>query len=290
MKLLSFGEVLFDVFPDGERLGGAPLNLAAHAAIQGAEAFLLSAVGRDLLGKRARREVQALGVNTDYVVSLDDKGTGRCIVTLDENAVPSYDLLSDVAYDYIPSPDFKEKFDIFCFGTLALRSEYNLVTVKKVIESKSCEQIYCDLNIRAPFSTERAVRFCLENANFVKISDEELPFVTRVVLGKEMGVSEAINALCERFKQIKILIITLGADGSVAYDAESHSLFRSPAHPTNVVSTVGAGDSFGATFITQFFSGKGIDECLRLASAVSSFVVSQKGAVPDGINEFIEKM
>lgn len=288
MKLLSFGEILFDVFPEGEYIGGAPLNLASHSAIQGADAYIMSAVGRDTLGLSAINEVKKLGVKTEYISSVDGISTGKCIVTLDEKAVPSYNLLTNVAYDYIPFPAFSEKFDVFCFGTLALRSEYNLKTIKKVIDSGVADTVYCDLNIRKPFSTENAVKFCLENAHILKISDEEMPFVTKAVFNRDLSIQEAITELCRCFKQIQIIIITLGADGSLAYVKDSDTIHKAEAVPTKVLSTVGAGDSFGATFVTQYFKGKSIDDCLSAASRVSSFVVSKEGAVPDGIKEFIK--
>lgn len=288
MKLLSFGEILFDIFEDVEQLGGAPLNLAAHASFQGAKAFLLSGVGIDGHGGRAMADAQDLGISTDYVALVADKDTGCCRVTLDENGVPSYNLLSDVAFDYIDYYDVGEKFDILCFGTLALRSEHNLNTLKAIIQNKVCDIIYCDLNIREPYSTENAVKFCLENANIVKISDEELPFVINAVFGKKMSIDEGLKAISEAFKQIKIIILTLGANGSLALDTVSGKIYRQEAIQANVVSTVGAGDSFGATFLVRYFAGDNIEMCLEKAARVSAYVVGNEGAVPKGIKKFLK--
>ncbi len=290
MRLLSFGEILFDIFPDGAHLGGAPLNLAAHSSLQGTNAYMLSAVGDDALGKSAIAQIDAFKIKTDYIAVMSERETGKCLVTLDGHAVPSYNLLSDVAYDYIPFPEFKERFEVFCFGTLALRTDYNLQTVKRVIYSGVADSIYCDLNIRAPHSSEKAILFCLESANFVKISDEELPTVTMAAFGKEMGAGEAVRAISEKYKQIKLIIITLGGEGSCVYDCASGELLKTAAVPAEVVSTVGAGDSFGATFIASYFSGDSLENCLKKASAVSSFVVSKNGAVPEEIEEFIENL
>lgn len=290
MKLLSFGEILFDVFTDNERLGGAPLNLAAHCQIQGATSYILSALGNDTLGKTALEQIKALGISTEYIAVLNEKPTGKCIVTLDENAVPSYNLLLDTAYDFIPCPNFNERFDVFAFGTLALRSEYNLCTVKKIIKSGICDKIYCDINIREPFSTEKATLFCLENADYVKISDEELPFVTKAVFGKAVPLKEAPTAICDKYPNIRLIIITLGGDGSLVYEAKSQKFFTEKAFPANVVSTVGAGDSFGASFITKYLNGNSISESLRFASAVSAYVVSKQGAIPNGIREYIKNL
>ncbi len=289
MKLLSFGEVLFDIFPDGAHLGGAPLNFAAHCALCGAQAYLISALGKDELGNRALNEIKSLGIDTKYI-ALSEKATGRCTVSLDKDGAPSYNLLSDVAYDYIPFPDPTEHFDVFSFGTLALRTDYNLQTVKRIIYSGAPKSIYCDVNIRAPHSSDKAILFCLENANFLKISDEELPTVTRTAFGKEMDIDGAIKSINERFKQIRLIIITLGGKGSCAFDCATGELFRADAVPTEVISTVGAGDSFGAAFVTSYLKGCSVKECLERASHLSAFVVSKNGAVPDGIKEFADKL
>lgn len=182
MKLLSFGEIVWDIFPASAHIGGAPLNLAAHAALQGAKAWIISCVGNDDLGKKAVDEIERLGVKTNYV-SVCDKPTGQCIVTLDENAVPSYNLISDAAYDCIStSPALhSEKFDVLSFGTLALRKKHNIAALKELISYGKYNEIFADLNIRSPFYSEESILFCMQNATIVKISDEELPVVTQAI-------------------------------------------------------------------------------------------------------------
>lgn len=289
MKLLSFGEIIWDVFPDAAHIGGAPLNFAAHAAMQGAEAYILSAVGEDELGAKAIEEIKALGVATDCI-SVAKKPTGRCIVTLDKNAVPAYNLLRDTAYDCIALPDISsgDGFDALSFGTLALRGEHNLKTVKELMEKVAFPEIFSDLNIRAPFYSKESITFCLENATIAKISDEELGVVTDAVFGCELAVEEAVLRLAEKYTQLKIIIVTCGAKGAYAYHTVAKQSYSCPAAPVTAVSTVGAGDSFGATFLTQYFDGKDIPRCLEIASSVSGFVVSKTGAVPKyDINGFI---
>ena len=279
MKLLSFGEIIWDVFDDAAHIGGAPLNFAAHAAMQGADAYILSAVGNDDLGHRAMSEISALGVKTD-LVSRSHKATGRCAVTLDERGVPSYDVLCDTAYDDISAPSELAGFDLLAFGTLALRGDGNRRCLKNIISSASFREIFCDLNIRAPFYSDESILFCLRNATVVKISDEELGVVTEAAFGERLDVMSAALRLAEKFSQIKIIVITLGGDGAYAYDTRSKTDWRCPAAPVEVISTVGAGDSFGATFLCSYFDGKTIPECLSLAARVSGFVVSREGAVP----------
>ena len=281
MKLLSFGEIIWDIFPSAACIGGAPLNFAAHAAMQGADTYMLSAVGDDELGKRALDELTALGVATEHV-SVSAKPTGSCVVTLDQAGVPSYDLKGDTAYDDVACPTLGDGhgFDVISFGTLALRGTHNRELLARVLSENRFPTVFSDLNIRAPFYSDESIAFCMEHATIVKISDEELDTVTASCLGYTLSVEDAARALAKKYAQLTLVIITKGADGAYAYDTASGVGYSCPAFPAEAVSTVGAGDSFGATFLTQYFSGKSIPECLDAASRVSGFVVSCTGAVP----------
>ncbi len=293
MKLLSFGEILFDVYPDKACIGGALLNLAAHFSILGGEAYIMSATGDDELGKKAIEESENMGINTKYVTKLSDKETGKCIVSLDENFIPSYDLKTDVAYDYIDCELLNkenETFDILAFGTLALREKNNISTIKKIIESKKYNKIYTDLNIRAPFYSKESVMLCLENSNIVKISDEELPVVSELVFGKVYETKEAFLQLKEKFRNLEIIIITAGSKGAYAYDVKEEKEFFSEACKVEAVSTVGAGDSFGAAFLFKYFLGSDIKSSMDFASKISGFVVSNKEAVPYNMKEFLDNI
>lgn len=282
MKLLSFGEILFDVFTDNSHIGGAPLNFAAHAAKQGADAWIVSAVGNDKLGENALNQLKNWNINSEFVKVLPDKQTGKCLVTLDENSIPTYDLLTDVAYDYIPLPDINGRFDILYFGTLSLRGEYNIHTVKSLLDKKICKEVFVDINIRPPFYSVATVNFALQSATIVKISDEELPVIMETAFEqRNIDVNNAINTIAARFKNLKLIILTRGANGSTAFDVSTGKIYNCAATATNVVSTVGAGDSFSATFITNYWRGSPIIECLKAASDISALVVSREEAVPE---------
>ena len=112
MKLLSFGEIVWDLFGEEQHLGGAPLNFAAFASMLGFESGIISSVGDDKLGQKSIEQLKRLGVNTKYISVLPNKETGKCLVELNENAVPTYIILDDVAYDYIAVPENKENVDI----------------------------------------------------------------------------------------------------------------------------------------------------------------------------------
>ncbi len=281
MKILSFGEVLWDVYPDEKYIGGAPFNFAAHFARMGAEVFMLSSVGSDPLGEETLREIKKQNVRTDFVSIVPGKETGRCLVTLDENGVPEYNLLSCVAYDYIGFPRLQSDFDLLCFGTLALRSEHNKNCLKRLINEKKWGDIFVDINIRPPFFTADSVTFALESATLLKISDEELGTVLKIAKISGEKYSEICKNLSEKFKNLKLIIITCGENGSFCFKSENGEEFFCPAERAEVVSTVGAGDSFSAAFLSKYCKNGDIENALRFASKISAFVVSQAAAVPE---------
>ena len=291
MKLLSFGEIIWDVFGDNAALGGAPLNFAAHAALQGCDAHLASAVGDDGLGARALEEIAALGVGHELVSVVSDSPTGQCVVTLDGRGVPSYDILRNVAYDRIALPEHADgDFDVIAFGTLALRDGHNRAELERFLSGSSFTEIYTDLNIRPPFYSRESIELCLSSATIAKISDEELPTVTETLLGRRLEPAEAVRALSERYRQLKLLLITCGAEGAFCYDCADGQTYTCPASPATVVSTVGAGDSYGATFIVNYLKTGDVMHSMQLASRVSAFVVSNRGAIPEGTAEFIRTL
>lgn len=282
MTVLSFGEVLWDVYPDKEFIGGAPLNFASHFAKCGGKSFMLSAVGEDALGQKTIETVESLGVDTKFI-NKSTKQTGKCLVTLDDKGVPSYNLLCDVAYDDIKYESFGgEHFDALYFGTLSLRSQNNLDTLCKVMNDNKFSQIFVDINIRPPFYSENTIDFALRSASIVKISDEELGIVMQA-LGKgfDNDLKKSAQLLCEKYKNLEIVIITKGEKGAFAYNCKTKESFEVKAQKVKAISTVGAGDSFSAAFLSKLMSGNDIKLCLEFASKISAFVVSKHEAIPE---------
>lgn len=283
MKILTFGEIIWDVYPDKKCIGGAPLNFAAHAKHEGAETYLLSAVGDDDVGREALDIVCKHGIKTDFISVCKDFPTGQCTVTLSESGVPSYKIEENTAYDCISNVDGLKnaKFDAFVFGTLALRGAENRETVKKLLGGEVAREIFVDLNLRAPFYSKESILLGLEKASILKVSDEELPKVVRTVFGEDIEPEKTVEMIAERFENIRIIVLTCGSEGSAAYDMRSGEIHRCGIVKTKVVSTVGAGDSYGAAFLVNYLAGKNIPDCLKRASEVSAFVVSRAEALPD---------
>ena len=282
MKILCFGEILWDVYPDKKYIGGASLNFAGHMAKHGEEAYMLSALGCDDLGEEAEAVLSRLGISCAYVARLRDKETGKCLVTLDDRSIPSYDLLRDVAYDFIPCDGVEGDFDVLYFGTLALRGEENFSSLRRLVRTHSFGEIFSDVNIRPPFYSRETVRFSLETATVLKMSLEELPTVADALdmRGYEDHKRFA-HALAGANSNLKCILITLGEEGAYALDCRTGAEAFCGARTVPVVSTVGAGDSFSAAFLYQYLRSKELSACVEYATRIAGFVVSRFDAVPD---------
>jgi len=279
MKIISFGEIIWDIYPDASHIGGAPLNFAAHAAKLGAGVQLISAVGDDDLGAAAREALSRFGVDDSLVSTVPDRPTGQCLVTLDAQDKPHYTLWEDTAYDAITC-GAAPHCDAFVFGTLIQRSEHNRRTLQQLIARGHFREVFCDLNIRPPHYDAESVERCLRHATMLKVSREELPAVTQLLYGESLGTDAAVARLCTDHPNIRLCLVTLDSDGAFVYDTRTGKTYRRPAKPVNVVSTVGAGDSFGAAFLTTYLRTKDVETALQRAVEVSAFVVSHKEAVP----------
>lgn len=282
MKILSFGEVLWDVYTDKKFIGGAPLNFAAHLAIHGEKVAMLTTVGDDELGSEAAQIIRNFGIDDSYVGVTDKLETGKCLVSLDENQVPSYNLLHNVAYDHIDTSIGTEKFDILYFGTLALRDDYNRKSLSELIENNNFREIFVDVNIRPPFYDDKIIDFAAKNATILKISKEELHIILGgMKLNETKSIEENIEDISLKFANLKLIILTCGSEGAMVYDCSTQQNYRCAAGKEKPVSTVGAGDSFSAGFLHKFIRGEDISICLAYATKLADFVVSRYDAVPN---------
>lgn len=281
MKLTVFGEILWDIFENKRKIGGAPFNFGAHCAKLGMNVDVVSAVGDDELGLLAVNEADKLNVNTANILTVPYK-TGRCLVTLN-NGTPSYNLVNDVAYDNIPLPD-KSCFtaDAFYFGTLAQRSKVSRNTLNQLLKG-NYREIFFDINIRQNYYSTDMIDASLKATTIFKISREEIS-----VLGIDGTNEEICKVLKHKYSNLKLIIVTLDCDGAFVYDVEKDAYIYSPKPQSKVVSTVGAGDSFSACFIANYLSGIEINECLKRATLLSDYVVTQLGAIPEYPKELRE--
>ncbi len=269
-KVISFGEILFDVIEGVPCLGGAPLNLAVHLHRQGAETTLISAVGTDALGTSALEQIRGFGLNTGTVAVLEKFPTGTVTVSLDERKTASYEFAADTAYDHIPLPEICRDADLFCFGTLAQRSPESRASLSRLRGMLHCPFFY-DVNLRQHFYTEEIIRESLESADIVKLNEEEFP-----VLASMFGFPEDLKEFARIF-HVRMVLLTLGPDGCDLYT--DGRTIHSPAFPVKVVSTVGAGDSFSAAFLYHWLTGATLEKALEEGNRLAAEVAGRRGAV-----------
>lgn len=287
-KILSFGEIIWDIYEKKALIGGAALNFSAHASRCGQETYLFSAVGQDELGREAIAIINKYGVRTDFI-KCTDKETGRCLVSLDENGVPSYRVTQDAAYDNITVSDddintIREIApDALYFGTLIQRGAISRAALHKLCRECSFDEIICDINLRENCYDRSSVEFCLSHATILKVSAEEEPLLRNMDLYicdpcSHLSIAKAI---CEKHPQIKHILLTCGEHGCFVYSSKTQAHYYEKAKSVKVASTVGAGDSFTAAFIAYYLSEKSVREAVRFAIELSGFVVSRTEAIPN---------
>jgi len=280
--IVGAGEVLWDVFADSEHFGGAPTNVAVHAAALGAEAWMVSAVGRDARGEAALVQLMAAGVESSAVARLADHPTGIVDVSVDAVGLPSYEIAEDSAWDYMRWTALVERAahraDAICFGTLAQRSPLSRATIQRAVAATRADawRLF-DVNLRQDYYDADVLVASLDLANAVKMNEEELPTVARVCGLDNAAAEDQLRQLCERCG-LRLAALTRGSFGSLLVTTDG--LWDSPAPRTEIVDTVGAGDAFAATLLVGILAGRPLDEVNQRANAIAAFVCSQPGATP----------
>lgn len=283
MRLVSIGEILWDVFPEGEFIGGAPFNLAAHAARLGNESHLLSAVGNDDYGTRALAEMRRLGVRQDLMTVSRRNPTGIVSISRASAEEASYTILRPAAYDDVsPSAELLDRVkqiapQWLCFGTLFAHLESGLATLRQLLEVSPGRRFY-DVNLRDGHYHWDTVETLLQAANVVKLNEHELGWVARKSGYQGQPFADLCDSLSKEYA-LETICVTRGGRGcGISHRGE---IVDVPGESITVASTVGAGDAFSAMLLHGISSGWSIAECARKANRLGAFVASQQGAVPD---------
>ncbi len=278
---LIFGEILWDIFGEKKEIGGAAFNFAAHMASLGDEVHLVSAVGDDELGRAALKEIEGKGVQSD-LMTVAQVPTGACHVTLMPDGKPSYDLLDNIAYDYITAK-INRRYDMLYLGTLARRREVSRNTCLDLMTSGLFSEVFCDINVRKPFISPEVTVEALKHSTIVKLSREEYRLLEDYGIAKVRGgdYNESLcMALSNAFPNLHTIIVTLDKDGAMLYSAMNECFLYSEKPVSKLVSAVGAGDSFSACFMHNYLQNRSLTECLNRGVAMSDYVVTQLGAIP----------
>ncbi|MCK9179286.1 MAG: carbohydrate kinase [Bacteroides sp.] len=279
--IVGMGEVLWDVFPTGKKLGGAPANFAYNVSQFGLDGRVVSAIGDDALGDEILKSFNNKSIK--YLMPKVNYPTGTVQVNLDEEGVPCYEIKEDVAWDNIPFSDELKRLALntraVCYGSLAQRDEVSRKTINTFLDAMPKGEDYLkifDVNLRQSFYTKEVLKSSFEKCNVLKINDEELVTVSRMFGYPGIDLQDKCWILIAKYN-LKMLILTCGTNGSYVFKPGKVSFQETPK--VSVVDTVGAGDSFTAAFCSEYIKGKSIEEAHKFAVEVSAYVCTQSGAM-----------
>lgn len=281
--IVGMGEALWDVLPEGKKIGGAPANFAYHVSQFGFDSRIVSAVGEDTDGTEIMDVFQKKALKT--MIACVPYPTGTVQVTLDAVGVPCYDIKEAVAWDNIPFTDELKSLALntraVCFGSLAQRSQVSRDTIKRFLDAMpdldGSLKIF-DVNLRQGFYTKEILCDSMSRCNVLKINDEELVVISRIFDYPGIDLQDKCWILLAKYN-LKMLILTCGTNGSYVFTPGVVSFQETPR--VAVADTVGAGDSFTAAFTSAVLAGKPVQEAHKLAVEVSAFVCTQSGAMPE---------
>lgn len=280
--VVGMGEALWDVLPEGKKIGGAPANFAYHVSQFGLPSCVVSAIGDDALGKEIIENFTSKGL--DQLIAEVPYPTGTVQVEIDQTGIPLYDIKENVAWDNIPYTEhldaLAKRTKAMCFGSLAQRNLVSRETINHFLDTMPKDDdslIVFDVNLRQGFYNKEILCKSMQNCNILKINDEELITVSRMFGYPGIDLQDKCWILLGKYN-LKMLILTCGINGSYVFTPGNVSF--QPTPKVEVADTVGAGDSFTAAFIASILKGKSVTEAHSIAVKTSAYVCTQKGAMP----------
>lgn len=280
--VVGMGEALWDVLPEGKKIGGAPANFAYHISQFGLPSCVVSAVGDDPLGAEIVENFTSKGLNQNIAVVPYPTGTVQ--VEIDPAGIPQYDIKENVAWDNIPFTEslkgMAHNTKAVCFGSLAQRNIVSRETINAFLDEMPKNDdtlVVFDVNLRQGFYNKEILCNSMERCNILKINDEELVTISRMFGYPGIDLQDKCWILLGKYN-LKMLILTCGINGSYVF-TPGHVSFQ-PTPTVEVADTVGAGDSFTAAFIASILKGKSVKEAHSIAVRTSAFVCTKKGAMP----------
>lgn len=280
--VVGMGEALWDVLPEGKKIGGAPANFAYHVSQFGLKSCVVSAIGDDALGAEILKNFDEKQLC--HLIDTVPYPTGTVQVEIDQAGIPQYEIKENVAWDNIPYTakleSLAENTRAVCFGSLAQRNVVSRSTINRFLDAIPEENdplIVFDVNLRQGFYNKEILCNSMKRCNILKINDEELVTVSRMFGYPGIDLQDKCWILLGKYN-LKMLILTCGINGSYVFTPGNVSF--QPTPKVEVADTVGAGDSFTAAFIASILKGKPVDEAHRRAVETSAFVCTQQGAMP----------
>ena len=287
-KIVCFGEVLWDIYPDRVEIGGAPFNVYYRLHSLGNNVKIISSIGDDDLGLKALKFFKKNNLNSEFISIDKEHKTGQVKIQL-ESGEPSYDIVDNVAWDFIPIKKeyTSEKLDYLIFGSLAVRKDKSFETLKEIIRKSKFNIL--DLNIRQEYYNKYKLDYLLNSSDFLKINMDEL-FVLRDLFKIKYHETEDIaQKIFSRFN-LKYICLTNGSVNSSVFDGNKFIYVESLK--VKSIDNVGAGDNFLASFINEYFIKKNsLKSSLKIASIYGAITTTKKGAIPsintNEINSFL---
>ena len=282
MLVVGLGEVLWDLFPEGKQLGGAPANFAYITNLLGDRGIIASRVGHDALGDEIQQRLGTLGLESSYLQLDSARPTGTVRVRVDQDGQARFEITDMVAWDFLEwTPAWEslaQQADAICFGSLAQRSPASRETIHKFLGAArpGTARIF-DVNLRQAFYSAKVLSESLKFADIAKLNAEELPRVVELLGIPHHGEQPSAERL--RFAYgLKLVCVTRGAQGSLLvseFERHEHPGFR-----VQVADTVGAGDAFTAALVHHFLRGAGLATMNEAANRIGAWVTSCVGATP----------
>jgi fructokinase len=278
--VVCFGEVLWDIFPEGSRAGGAPFNAAYNIHKMGINAKMLSRIGNDELGKKLTDQIESWGITTDYIQIDEKHPTSTVIAKIDEQNEATYEIINNVAWDYIElldeHKDLVSNADAFVFGSLSARNPKTKETLLQLL--KYAKLKIFDVNFRPPFIDVELIKALLHKADIVKMNKAEMRQII-MFLGEEYKNEDQSAGFIQQYFNINEIILTKGSKGARYFIGNQNYGFN--AIPITIADTVGSGDAFLSGFISKRIKNESPDEIMKQAISLGAFITSKSGACPD---------
>lgn len=281
--VVGLGEVLWDIFPQGKQLGGAPANFAYITHMLGNRGIIASRLGNDTLGEEARNKLDSLGIETAFLQSDSARATGTVKVQVDSAGQPQYEITRDVAWDFLEwTPEWRTlaaQADAVCFGSLAQRSPGSRAAIQTFVRSVKPEALRIfDVNLRQSFYSAEILRESVQLADVVKVNHEELPCILRLFgIDPPEELAEAARTFRELYGN-RLVCVTRGEKGSLIVTEDE--LSEHHGFTIRVADTVGAGDAFTAGLVYHMLLGSSLEVMNDAANRLGAWVASQAGATP----------
>ena len=282
--ITSIGEILFDVYPNGKSLGGAPLNFIYHVIKLTGNGNFISRIGADDLGKEIVNILDERQIPRLFLQEDRNHKTGEAITSLNDNKIPTFKIEEDRAYDFIELNETVENLlnnetECMYFGTLAQRSGTSANTIQSLFGKNI--KYFCDLNIRQNFYTKEIIKSSLYASNVLKLNTDELNLISDLFFEKNMNVTETSKMILENFN-LDLLCVTKGEEGAIIFNNSNESnSYNAHIKKEEIVDTVGAGDAFASILCLGYLKSWNIEKINKTAAEFAGEIVKVDGALPE---------